>query len=263
MIELPHEIVGADLGATTPTRTLIWGHGLTTSRRIEDVAPLIDWTSVAAKMVRYDARGHGEAPSTPDVAEYGWDSLARDQLSLADSLGIEGYVAAGASMGCGTAIHAAVLAPTRVQALVLVIPPTAWETRAGQTAQWNLAADVLEAKGIEPMIANLAALPVPDPFANDPGHLARRADALRSWDTRRLAQVFRGAAVADLPPREAISLLTMPTLILAWTGDPTHPVSTARELAALLPHASLELASTSGDLERWTKLVADFVRDLS
>lgn len=253
---LPHEIVGDG-------RPLIWGHGLSNSRRIEDTAPLIDWARVtdeaATKVVRYDARGHGDAPTTSDLAAFGWDSLARDQLRLADSIGIDRYVAAGASMGCATALHAAVLAPERIEALVLVIPPTAWETRAGQTEQWAAIAGVVSSKGVEPMIDALPTLPRPDPFLDDPTYLDRWAATLREWDPERLAQVFRGAAGADLPPRPAIRKLTMPVLILAWTGDPTHPVSTAEELAELLPASTLHLASTPEDLAAWTDYLVDFL----
>ena len=51
----------------------------------------------------------------------------------------------------------------------------------------------------------------------------------------------------------------MPALILAWTGDPTHPVSTAEELAELLPSATLQLATTSEDLATWTDHLVDFL----
>lgn len=255
-IALPHEIIGEG-------RPLIWGHGLSNSRRIEDTAPLIDWARVtedaATKVVRYDARGHGDAPTTTDLAAFGWDALARDQLRLADSLGIDRYVAAGASMGCATALHAAVLEPERIEALVLVIPPTAWETRAGQTEQWAAVAGVVSSKGVEPMIQALPTLPRPDPFRDDATYLDRRAATLRGWDPERLAQVFRGAAGADFPSRSAIGQLTMPVLIMAWTGDPTHPVSTAEELAELLPASRLHLATTPADLAAWTDHLIGFL----
>jgi len=35
--------------------------------------------------------------------------------------------------------------------------------------------------------------------------------------------------------------LRVPTLILAWEGDPQHDIAIAREMASLLPHARLEV----------------------
>ena len=94
---------------------------------------------------------------------------------------------------------------------------------------------------------------------DDTTYLDRRATTLRGWDPERLAQVFRGAAGADFPPRTAIRELTMPALILAWTGDPTHPVSTAQELAELLPSATLHLATSTADLAAWTDHLVGFL----
>jgi 3-oxoadipate enol-lactonase len=75
---------------------------------------------------------------------------------------------------------------------------------------------------------------------------------LRSADPHRLATVLQGAATADLPPREQIAAIEVPTLVLAWSGDTGHPVSTARALEELIPGARLHLASTGTELARWT-----------
>ena len=36
------------------------------------------------RLIRYDARGHGESGATADPADYAYPSLAADQLALAD-----------------------------------------------------------------------------------------------------------------------------------------------------------------------------------
>src|SRR5215470_8871307 len=83
----------------------VWGHGLTSSMASEDAFSMLDFARLAAccRVVRYDARGHGQSESTPEPGDYAWSELARDQLALADALGIGTYIAAGASMGCATA----------------------------------------------------------------------------------------------------------------------------------------------------------------
>jgi 3-oxoadipate enol-lactonase len=239
---------------------LIWGHGLSQTRATESVLPLIDWTSVPVRLVRYDARGHGASQTTASLDGYSWDQLGRDQLALADHLGIERFTAAGASMGCGTALWAAVHAPDRVQRLVLVIPPTAWETRAAQAEVWDQLGQLVEQSGVEPMIAARAEVPPPDPLADDPGYRDRQAAAVRSWEPRRLAHVLRGAGRADLPPRDVLRRVQAPALVLAWTGDAIHPVSTADELEQLLPDVVVHRASTRQQLDDWTGIVTDFVR---
>ena len=243
---------------------LVWGHGLTSGVAAEDLmaeatTPMIDWSRVPARVTRYDARGHGRSASTTDLDGYSWSSLAADQLELATALGIERYVAAGASMGAGTALHVAVAAPERVDRLVLAIPPTAWETRAAQVEQWEATAHVIETRGVEPVIAAGAELPPPDPFVGDVGRAERRAAAMRAWDPARLTLVLRGAARADFPERDAVSSIAVPTLILAWTGDPVHPVESAQLLHRLLPDSQLHVASTAAELSTWTELVAEFV----
>lgn len=242
---------------------VIWGHGLSMDRVSDAEMALVDWSRVGARVVRYDARGHGRSESTPDLSGYGWDELARDQLALADALGIGSYVAAGASMGCGTALHAAVMAPHRVRAAILVIPPTAWETRAAQASQWEAASSVIAAEGIEPFVAARAALELPEPYRHDPDHRrSQQAAAVRRWEPARLARVVRGAATADFPARADVAALSMPVLILAWRGDAVHPVSSAEELAGLLPHAQVHVASTWGEVEGWTARIDTFVSGL-
>lgn len=238
----------------------MWGHGLTQSRAIEDHQGLFGWSDVPARVLRYDARGHGDSQSTSDLDGYGWAELAQDQLELATCLGLDAYVAAGASMGAATALHAAVAAPERVVGLVLVIPPTAWEARVGQADVYEQGAKVVEGFGVEPVIKAGAAMPPPDPFVDDPEYRARRADGLRSWDPQRLARAMRGATRAQFPERERIAEITCPTLILAWTGDAVHPVATADELARLMPHATKHVASTGDELASWTGRLATFIR---
>lgn len=239
---------------------LIWGHGLGQTRVTDAATGLVDWPRVPARVVRYDARGHGRSLTTPDLGGYTWDELARDQLGLADALGFDRYVAAGASMGCGTALHVACIAPERVRGLVLVIPPTAWETRAAQASMWGEVAAMLRGPGgMDAFVAAGKTRPIPDPFAEDPEYRNRTETGQRSWEPDRLATVLVGASAANFPPREVVATITAPTLILAWTGDPVHPVTTADALAELIPHAQVHTATTAADLATWTDRVAAFV----
>jgi hypothetical protein len=68
---------------------------------------------------------------------------------------------------------------------------------------------------------------------------------VRAWDgcsrgSRLLAAIYRGA-------------------VLAWSGDPTHPVSTADQLADLLPNAQLHVADDLAGIRSWTGLIYEFL----
>ncbi len=254
--EIGYEVSGAG-------HDLIWGHGLTQSRDLENRFALVDWNDVAARVLRYDARGHGLSESTPDLDSYTWEQLAHDQLALADHAGIDAYIAGGASMGCATALHAAVIAPERIDGLILVIPPTAWETRAAQAGVYEQGAKAVETYGVEAVIKASAMVPPPDPFVDDPDFASRRADGMRSWDPERLAHAMRGATGAQFPDREAVAAITCPTTVLAWTGDDGHPVGTAEELGRLIPHADVHLASTPEEIATWTAIVAHLVIEVA
>jgi pimeloyl-ACP methyl ester carboxylesterase len=258
------EVRGVELecSVTGDGPPFIWGHGLTSSMASEDAFGLLDFARLAerCRVVRYDARGHGRSQSTPDPDDYAWSELARDQLALADVLGIGTYIAAGASMGCASAIWAAVHDPERITALVLAIPPTAWESRAEQQQAYEAGARLVERGRIDDYVEASMATPPPDPLVPI-ADLYRDgyAAAMRTADPVRLARLFRGATTADMPPPEVVAGLRQPTLILAWTGDPGHPMSTAERLVELMPNAQLVTASTFTELRAWSDAALDFV----
>lgn len=237
-------------------RTLVWGHGLTSSMEREDRTGLFAWEVPDGwELVRYDAPGHGtSAVSDRDPARYQWPRLADDMLELAPA----SFVAGGASMGCATSLYAALEAPDRVEAMVLVIPPTAWETRAAQRELYEGSAHVAEKYGLERLRQVAAERPAPAIFEGHP----ELTDYDPQVDEGLLPIVLRGAASSDLPPPQVLASLTQPTLILAWDTDPGHPVSTAARLDEVLPASSLHVAATLDDVRAWPGIVRQFLASL-
>jgi len=241
-------------------RAFHWGHGLTSSSAQEDQAGLRLWERLRDgwEVVRVDARGHGASSGGTDPQAYRWSELAADELALAEALGHDRLVVGGASMGAAVALHAAVAAPERIVALVLMIPPTAWATRPAQASRYRESADLAEREGLA-ALASAEALQPPIPLFRglfDPAEMARARYAGR--DAGLVAAILRGAAASDFPEPGAVAGLRQRALLLAWEGDDGHPLSTAARLAELLPEATLSVARRLQDLGDWPRLVADF-----
>lgn len=252
--------VALDVDDAGGGRPFLWGHGLRSSRASEAERGLFDWSGIGpgVRRISYDARGHGESGFTDDPGHYRWPELARDMLALADALGLDRFAAGGASMGCATTLHAAVQAPERIEAMVLVIPPTAWATRAARAGLYREQADAVERGGLAAYLDLAAKAPIPGIFAPEPS-LARRLPAVAE---AHLATVMRGAADSDLPPADQLAQLGQPALVLAWDTDPAHPRSTAEELARVLPAAELEVATELAEVRAWPARVGAFLSSL-
>ncbi|MFC5830697.1 alpha/beta fold hydrolase [Nonomuraea insulae] len=237
-------------------RLTIYAHGMLLCQETEERQGLLDWPPLPGRrLIRYDARGHGRSSGRPINNDYAFDRLADDLLALLDHLKAEGPVdAVGASMGCATVLHAAVRAPHRFGRLVLLIPPRAWETRVDARRGYQAAADQIERDGRDAWVNSLRGLPLPPALADVTDFLADPdvADTL-------LPAVLRGLAGSDLPDRTALAVLSHPTLIIAWDKDSAHPLSTAREIAELIPGAELRITRTPADRRTHGRQIASFL----
>jgi pimeloyl-ACP methyl ester carboxylesterase len=237
-----------------------WGHGFSSSTAQESTG-LVDWSRLAARhrIVRWDAPGHGGSGGSEDPGGYRWEMLGRGLGPLADALGIDAFAAGGVSMGAAGALWAAVTHPERVTGLVLGLPPTAYETRPTQADRYAAGAALVERDGPEAYEAVAREEPVPQILRDIVGSFA----VVPQIRPDLLPAVLRGAATSDLPPLDAVRAVDVPVLILAWVGDPGHPLSTAELLAATLPHAELHVARDLGDVLGWTDRVEQFLAGLT
>ncbi|RIX28130.1 alpha/beta hydrolase [Amnibacterium setariae] len=240
--------------------TVVQLHGLSSSRAGEAAAGFFDWSPVAAagrRLVRYDARGHGRSTGRAEPADYAWSHLAEDLLALLDAVApTEAVDAIGVSMGVGTLLHAAVIAPQRFRRLVLVIPPTAWATRTAQGDAYRQMADLAEQHGVDALLRAMSAYP-PLPILAEGGWTTAPAPDIAA---DLVPTVFRGAAATDFPAPEAVASIRQPVLLKPWVGDPGHPVSTSERLEELLPDALLEPMARPDDIRALGGRIADFLR---
>jgi 3-oxoadipate enol-lactonase len=229
-------------------------HGLTSSRRRDRVLDLDLGRGLSGtRLLRYDARGHGRSTGRPVPADYRWEVLADDLLRLLDAwFPGERVHGVGPSMGTGTLLHAAVREPDRFAGLTLLVPPTAWGTRVAKSADYRLAAEVVEEHGMAAFVEAGRMVAPPPATVGVPETVPDVAESL-------LPTLLRGAALTDLPAPEAVATLDLPVLLLAWTGDPSHPLSTAEALHGLLPDARLEVATSLDHVHTWPTRLHDEV----
>lgn len=204
-------------------------------------------TKVAGTRTFLHFRGHGASATPP--GEWGYAELAAELWSVADRADVRADRALGISMGAGALCRGLTQDPDRFDRVVLALPAALDEVRddAPMGAFAGLADDV-EAGDEEAVTAYLLA-EQPDAARRDAGvrqwcrEQARVVLAGGSELASALRRVPRDRPVAD---RTALARVTCPVLVLAQEGDATHPVPVARELAELLPAATLHVAGPGG-----------------
>jgi pimeloyl-ACP methyl ester carboxylesterase len=239
---------------------IFWGHGLVGSVEQDEQFSVIDWRHLARRyrVIRWDARGHGQSGGAAVPDDYRWDNHGRDLIALADALGVDRFVAGGVSMGAAAALHAATQAPRRVMGIVLALAPTAYDTRAAQSDLYRAAAVLIERMGVDAYVEQLRNLPAPEIL----GELSDRYFPEPQVSERLLPSVLRGAASSDLPAPDAVRAFRGPSLLLPWVGDQGHPLSTSERLVELLPNVQVHVAYHLSDVAKWTDRVDAFLTQL-
>ncbi|WP_345471780.1 alpha/beta hydrolase [Glutamicibacter ectropisis] len=229
-------------------------HGLTSSRARDRVLNMDLGRGLSGtRLLRYDARGHGESTGRKVVEDYEWKNLADDLLALLhEYFPNEKVYGVGPSMGCATLLYAAIKEPERFCGLTLLLPPTAWESRKAKAQAYLDQAQMLETQGWEAFIQADVDQPVPPATIGNPITVPDNSPQL-------LPTILRGAAASDLPQLAQLARVTVPTHILAWTEDPSHPVTTAQALLYALPQARLDVASTREEVNVWPQQLMEDV----
>ena len=69
--------------------------------------------------------------------------------------------------------------------------------------------------------------------------------------------------MSDLPSKEKLRQLDVPTIIFSWPDDKTHPVSTANILADRLPNVQSLVIADANDVSDWTTRACEFLDNLT
>jgi 3-oxoadipate enol-lactonase len=204
------------------------------------------------RIVRCDARGHGDSPYT--AAPWTLADLGADVTRLLDLLGIEKAHVAGVSLGGATATWLAAHAPERVDRLV----PCFTSAFFGPPDPWLERAATVRAEGVGAVSEAVLGRWFTDTI--DPEVRARMKAMMEA--TRPDGYAAATEVVAHLDLRDDLSGITAQTLVLSGTEDVATPPAMGRALADGIPGASfVEIpgAAHLGNLER-PDVVTDLIR---
>jgi 3-oxoadipate enol-lactonase len=149
-----------DSGGDGPA--VIFSHGFLMDR--EMFAPQVDALAPEFRVIAWDERGFGETEFDGEPFTY-WDS-AEDCLGLLDHLGVDRAVLGGMSQGGFLSLRAALLAPERVRALVLIDTQAGTEDPERLPQYRQMQKTWLEVGPVDELAEAIANLIIGDPVLN-------------------------------------------------------------------------------------------------
>jgi pimeloyl-ACP methyl ester carboxylesterase len=229
----------------------------------DDLVPLLSDTY---RVIRYDARGFGESSRPPDGAYARWNDL----FAVMDAAGVDRAHLIGDSQGAETALHAALVAPDRVDHLVLVgAGMGGWTFREELQARWQAEVAAWE-RGDNDAVADISMgtwFEGPMRSAADVDATARR----RAWEMQRRAIELENddakADELDPPVSERLAEVKAPTLVAVGELDQPDMVAIAERLATGIPgaqHIVIPGVAHLPPMERpaeFAALIRDFLDD--
>jgi 3-oxoadipate enol-lactonase len=207
-----------DSGGDGPA--VILAHGFLMDR--EMFAPQVEALSPEFRMITWDERGFGETEFDGQPFTY-WDS-AQDCLGLLDHLGIERAVVGGMSQGGFLSLRAALLAPDRVRALVLIDTQSGTESPERLPAYRQMQETWLQVGPVDELTETIANLIIGDPELNAPW-IAK----WREMPTENMRQV--GDCLFDRDDiTDRVHEITCPAIVFHGTADASIEMELAEDL---------------------------------
>lgn len=220
----------------TGPRVIVLAHGLLMDGRMYTrLAPAL--AERGHRVVTVDLPGHGESAQPHDMTAYSMQQYGRDVIALLDHLGVTQAVVGGTSLGANVALEVAVLAPSRVRALVLEMPVLENALPAAAAAFVPLALALRISHRTMSVVASIARRIPRTHYLID-----MMIDFIRRDPVASLA-VLDGLIFGRVaPPIEDRRALVHPALVIGHPSDPIHPFSDADRIARELPQARLVTA---------------------
>ncbi len=208
-------------------------------------------------ILRYDTRGHGQSGVTP--GPYSIEQLARDVLGLLDHLHLDRVSFCGLSMGGQIGQWLGLHAANRLDKLILCNTGA----KIGNDEGWNARIAAVRSKGMKEVAPAVVARWFTTGFQQQ--HPDTVSGTLRILEaTAPEGYAACCAAVRDFDARDAVSRISVPTLVITGAYDPATPPAEGRFLAAKIPgarYAELNAAHLSNieDRDRFNQEIASFL----
>jgi 3-oxoadipate enol-lactonase len=213
-----------DTGGDGPP--VILAHGFLMDR--EMFAPQVEALRDEFRVIAWDERGFGETEFDGQPFTY-WDS-AKDCLALLDHLGIDHAVVGGMSQGGFLSLRAALLAPERVRALVLIDTQAGPEDPQMLPAYRQMQETWLQAGPVDELTAAIANLIIGDPEASRPW-IAKWQNLPRESMRQTADCLFEREDITD-----RLGEIQSPALVVHGTADQSIEMARAEALCDGLPN---------------------------
>jgi 3-oxoadipate enol-lactonase len=210
-------------------------------------APQIKALSARYRCIAYDHRGHGRS----QVTEGGYDmeNLYADAVALIEALQCAPCHFVGLSAGGFIAMRIAIRRPDLLKSLILMDTTADPESKESRKRYWFLM-PIVRWLGWRPVIGKVMPLFFAEKFLGDP----ERQDEVNKWKrcitsgNKKAGIRFGKGIFARAGVYEALSTITIPTLVIVGEKDVITPVAQAQRIAEKIPRAKLALISRAGHL---------------
>lgn len=195
------------------------------------------------RTLRIDGPGFGT--SDPPWRSVQPEAYAVAVFEVMDALGLSTAVIAGCSWGGQIAAHAGVLAPERVQGLLMMNTPLGPSIEGHRTQVWGtrlLGNTRFWGRGVA------RAMLAPGSVAAHPERVAAFVNAFPTYDRRAAAVTVRTTLTRFPGLTDVLPRLSVPTVVMLGEQDPQYPVATSLPLARLASAARIEIVPCCGHL---------------
>jgi 3-oxoadipate enol-lactonase len=237
-IEVPYRVDGAE-----DAPPLVLSNSLGSTSEMWD--PQVPALSERFRLIRYEHRGHGDAPVPPEP--YDLDDLGGDVVALLDRLGIERTDFGGLSLGGMVGMWLGINAPERIRRLVLLCT----SPMLSREHDWALRGRTVREQGTGAVAEAVVERWFTPRYAEEhPDTVAR----MRAMVTETPATGYAGCcgAIERMDLVQELGSIRAPTLVVAGTEDPATPPPHAEVIAEHIPDCRMELVPAA-HLASWER----------